>query len=169
MAPQLWRLWWFAKLWTTEEACYWQIFFLKFEFELFVTGKVCYHHNSWVTGVYIVYLLDRNSGEKTSQIERLYDSNWRLYGTLASPGPQLQRQLAYKSCLGTCGWDYHLVPKIGTYIQILDTALAVDICPTFLNIETTNETFQQPGNTTPSDIYWRGQLVGMKAQADNSS
>ena len=34
-----------------------------------VTGKVCYHYNSWVAGAYMGYMFDRNSGGKTSQIE----------------------------------------------------------------------------------------------------
>ena len=36
-----------------------------------------------------------------------------LYSTLAPSGPQLQKQLAYKSWLGTYGPDRHLTPKIG--------------------------------------------------------
>ena len=36
-----------------------------------------------------------------------------LYIALASPGPHLQMQLAYKSWLGTFGLDCHLMPKIG--------------------------------------------------------
>ena len=34
-----------------------------------VTGKVCYHWNSWVTGVYIADMFDGNSVWKTTQIE----------------------------------------------------------------------------------------------------
>ena len=34
-----------------------------------IAGKACYHYNSWVNCVYIVYMFDRNSGGKTSQIE----------------------------------------------------------------------------------------------------
>ena len=38
---------------------------------------------------------------------------WMLYSALASSGPQLQRQLAYKSWLAATGPDCHLSPKIG--------------------------------------------------------
>ena len=31
-----------------------------------VIGNVCYHYNTWVTGVYMAYMFDRNSGGKTS-------------------------------------------------------------------------------------------------------
>ena len=34
-----------------------------------VTGKVCFYYISWVAGVYVAYIFDRNSGEKSSQIE----------------------------------------------------------------------------------------------------
>ena len=35
-----------------------------------VTGKVCYHYNSWLTGVvYMAYMFDRNSERKTPQTE----------------------------------------------------------------------------------------------------
>ena len=36
-----------------------------------------------------------------------------LYSALASPEPQLQRQLPYKSWLGALGPDCDLTPKIG--------------------------------------------------------
>ena len=42
-----------------------------------VTGKVSYHYNSWVTGVYMAYKFDRNSRGKTSQTEWLFESNVR--------------------------------------------------------------------------------------------
>ena len=43
---------------------------IGFEPELLsVTGKVCYHYNSWVTGVYMAYMFDRRKGGKTSQTE----------------------------------------------------------------------------------------------------
>ena len=45
-----------------------------------VTGKVCYHYNSWVTGVYMADIFDRNSRGKASQIEWLFESNLRSFG-----------------------------------------------------------------------------------------
>ena len=35
--------------------------------------NACYHYNTWVTGVYLAYMFDRKSGEKTSQIECLFE------------------------------------------------------------------------------------------------
>ena len=32
----------------------------------FLTGNVCYYYNTWVTGVYMTYMFDRNSGGKIS-------------------------------------------------------------------------------------------------------
>ena len=65
-------------------------------------------------------MFDRNSGGKTSQIEWFSESNLRsfwlllvLYSALAFSGSQLQRQLAYKTWLGTSGPDCHLTSKIG--------------------------------------------------------
>ena len=48
-------------------------------FSLFLTGKLCYHSNAWITGVYMVYMFDRNSGGKTSQIEWLFELNLRSF------------------------------------------------------------------------------------------
>ena len=77
MAPKLWLLWWrFAKLCTTEEACY-RYFETK---SPSLTGNVCYHYNSWVTGVHIACLFHRNSGGKTSQIVWFLESNLRSFG-----------------------------------------------------------------------------------------
>ena len=45
-----------------------------------VTGKIFYHYNSWVTGVYIACIFHRNPGGKTSQIEWLFESNLRSFG-----------------------------------------------------------------------------------------
>ena len=43
---------------------------VDFEYESpSIKGKICYHYSSWVTSVYMVYLFDRNSEGKTSQIE----------------------------------------------------------------------------------------------------
>ena len=42
-----------------------------------MTVKVCYHCNSWVTGVYMAYMFYRNCSGKTSQIEWLFESNLR--------------------------------------------------------------------------------------------
>ena len=50
-----------------------------------VTGKVYYHYNSWVTGVSIAYMCDRNSGGKTSQIQWLFESNWWSFGCFKCP------------------------------------------------------------------------------------
>ena len=46
--------------------------------------------------------------------------------------------------------------------------LAVDLSPTFLNRETTDQTFQQSEKKTPSDTYWRVPLVCKKVQAHSS-
>ena len=76
--------------------------------------------NTWLTGIYMAYIFNRNSGGKTSQIEWLFESDLRSFGyfkcstcNLASSGPQMQRQSAYKSWLGTSGPKCHLIPKIG--------------------------------------------------------
>ena len=45
-----------------------------------ITGKVFYHYNSWVTGVYMACMLLRNWRGKTSQIERLFESNLGSFG-----------------------------------------------------------------------------------------
>ena len=44
-----------------------------------VRGKVCHHYNSLVTGVYMAYMFDRNSGGKTFQIEWLLKLNLRSF------------------------------------------------------------------------------------------
>ena len=92
----------------------------------FVKGKVCYHYNRGVTGVYMAYIFDKNSGGKTYQVLWLLQV---LYSALTSPGLQLQRQLTYMSWVGTSGPDCHLTPKLGhlhktSCIQILDTILS---------------------------------------------
>ena len=41
----------------------------KLDFEsksFFVTEKICYNHNIWLTGVYMACISDRNSGRQTS-------------------------------------------------------------------------------------------------------
>ena len=45
-----------------------------------VTGDIGYHYNTWVTGVCMAYMFDRNSGGKTFQIEWLFESNLRSFG-----------------------------------------------------------------------------------------
>ena len=45
----------------------------------FITGNTCYHYNTWVTGVYMAYIFDRNSRGKASQIEWA-KSNLRSFG-----------------------------------------------------------------------------------------
>ena len=45
-----------------------------------VTGKVSYHYNSLVTGVYMACIFHRNSRGKTSQIEWLFESNLGSFG-----------------------------------------------------------------------------------------
>ena len=45
-----------------------------------VTGKVCYHYNSWVTGVYRTYVFHINSGGKIFQSKWLFESNLRSFG-----------------------------------------------------------------------------------------
>ena len=45
-----------------------------------ITGNVCYHYNNWVTGVYMACIFHRNSGEKASQIEWLFESNLKSFG-----------------------------------------------------------------------------------------
>ena len=55
----------------------------KLDFEpssTFITGNVCFHYNTWVTGFYMAYMFDRNSGRKTSQTEWLTESNLRSFG-----------------------------------------------------------------------------------------
>ena len=44
-----------------------------------ITGKVCYHYNSWVTGAYAACMFDRNSGG-TSQTEWLFEPHLRSFG-----------------------------------------------------------------------------------------
>ena len=45
-----------------------------------VTGKVCYHYNSWVNGVYRTWIFHINSGEKICQTKWLFESNLRSFG-----------------------------------------------------------------------------------------
>ena len=45
-----------------------------------VTGNVCYQYNTWVTGIYMAYMLHRNFRGKKSQIEWLFESNLRPLG-----------------------------------------------------------------------------------------
>ena len=86
-----------------------------------VTGKVCYHYNSWVTGVYRTWVFHMNSGEKIPQTKWLFESNLRSFGhskrsTVLGlpPNPSyIIRQLACKSWLGASGQDYHVTLKIG--------------------------------------------------------
>ena len=62
-----------------------------------VKGNVCYHYNTWVTGIYVVYMFDKKTEEKTSQSEWFSLSALQR---LASSEPQLQRELACK--IGHC-------------------------------------------------------------------
>ena len=83
-----------------------------------LTRKVCYHYNSWVTGVCRTCLFHINSGGKISQTKWLFESNLRSFGhyrTWVSPEPQLHRGLAYKSWLGASAQHYHLTLKIGHF------------------------------------------------------
>ena len=66
----------------------------------------------------MAYMVERNSKGKPFQNQWLFESHLRSFGyfwvslsALASSGPQLQKQLAYKSWLGTSGPDCHLTPK----------------------------------------------------------
>ena len=55
----------------------------KLDFEPYspsITGNLCYHYNTWVTDVYMAYMLGRNFGGKTSKIEWLFESNLRTCG-----------------------------------------------------------------------------------------
>ena len=45
-----------------------------------ITGKVCYHYNSWVTGVHRTCLFHINSGGKISQTKLLFEWNLRSFG-----------------------------------------------------------------------------------------
>ena len=41
---------------------------LCFEFYLpSVKGNVCYHYNTWVTGIYVAYMFDKKTGENISK------------------------------------------------------------------------------------------------------
>ena len=75
-----------------------------------VKENVCYHYNTWVTGIYVVYMFDKKTEEKTSQSEWFSLSALQR---LASSGPQLQRELACKSWVGASGSDCRRTPKIG--------------------------------------------------------
>ena len=73
------------KLWTTEEACY-RYFEKKVDFEPespSVTGKVCYHYNSWVTGIYMAFIFHKRLSGWLSHL-RLSDHLNQLYGLLAA-------------------------------------------------------------------------------------
>ena len=64
-----------------------------------VSENVCYYYNTWVTGIYMVYMVGRRG--KTPQIEWLFESNFRPCGHSSSDlqifpffsGPKVQRQL----------------------------------------------------------------------------
>ena len=45
-----------------------------------VTRKVCYHYNSWLTGVHRTCLFHINFGGKISQTKWLFESNLRSFG-----------------------------------------------------------------------------------------
>ena len=84
-------------------------------------GNICYYYNTWVTGVYMAYMCDINSGGKASQIE-WFKSNLRSFGYFeCSAVPQFQKYLAYKSWFGAFGPDCHLTPKKG-HLQITEVA-----------------------------------------------
>ena len=76
MVSQLWLLWWISKFWSKWRSRLPRNILKKIDFESespSVTGKVCCHYNRWVNGVCMVYMFDKNSGGKTSQIEQLFD------------------------------------------------------------------------------------------------
>ena len=80
---KLWLLWWFSKLWPTEEWCYREIYRKKIGLWTLISfpfRKCSYNCNTWVTGVYMAYMFEWNSGGKTSQIEWLLESNLRSFG-----------------------------------------------------------------------------------------
>ena len=100
-----------------------------------VTGNVCYHYKTWVTGVFMVYMFDRNSAGKTSQIEWLFESNLRSSGYFKCSA--VLWLLLDPSCNGNLltkvGWvlQAQIYPdgqngafaKNGSCIQNLDTTL----------------------------------------------
>ena len=53
---------------------------LDFEPVSFPFRKCSYNCNTWVTGVYMAYMFEWNSGGKTSLIEWLLESNLRSFG-----------------------------------------------------------------------------------------
>ena len=74
-----------------------------------VTGKVCYHYNNWVTGVYMVCKFYGNSRGKTSQIEWLLESNLRSFGCFKC-------SLVSWLSLNT-SWKRNLLTRIGWVLQ----------------------------------------------------
>ena len=105
-----------------------------------VTGKVYHHYNSWVTGVYMVYMFDRNSGGKTSQIEWLFESNLRSFGyfkysaVLGIPWTPAAKAICLQELTGC--FRPRLSPGVHNWtsaknrncIQILDTTLLLLNC-----------------------------------------
>ena len=75
-------------------------------FSPFLTGKLCYHCNAWITGVYMAYMFDRNSGGKTSQIEWLFELNLRSFS-------YFKCSTALWLWLGASGPGFHQMPKMG--------------------------------------------------------
>ena len=94
---------------------------LVFEPVSFPFRKCSYNCNTWVTGVYMAYMFEWNSGGKTSQIEWLLESNLKSFGYFkCSTALEIfldhsskDNSLTKKNWLRTSGPDCHLVPKIG--------------------------------------------------------
>ena len=80
-----------------------------------VTGKVCYHYNSWVTGAYRTWVFHISSGEKISQTKWLFESNLRSFGhSKCSTVLGLPLNLRFiGNLLARVGWA--LQPKIITW------------------------------------------------------
>ena len=76
-----------------------------------------YHYNSWVTGVYMAYLFNRNSDGKSSQIEWLFESNLRSFAyskcstALGFPSTSAAKAICLQE-LGSSGRDCYLMSKI---------------------------------------------------------
>ena len=123
MVPQLLLLWWFSKLWPTKKWVIDKCFEKKNRLWTLVT--FCYskcmlplqYLSDWcLHGVYFWQKIQRENISNWVIILIKFNALrvlWVLHSTLASSGPQLQRQFAYRCCLGASSPDCHLTLKTG--------------------------------------------------------
>ena len=105
----------------------------------FCYGNICNPYNTWVAGVYMAYIFDRNSWRKPSQIEWLFELNLKSFSYFECSTALwiLLEPAAKAACLKELAGCFRpsfptdaqirAFAKNENYIQIVDTTLDVPL------------------------------------------